>query len=153
MLSWTHADLQTDPYDVIKAFDLYLNTKEDRIFIKGERKNRRFIESFLTFGMQIVVWFVLGRYLSDINAQPKMFSRQFYDKYLKEDYPLDFSLDLYALYQAKVNGYKIKTLPVIFAKRLYGEAKGGGGGWRSRMQLIKRTFGYIFKLKAQLKTL
>ena len=72
-------------------------------------------------------------------------------KHLKKDYPLDFSLDLYALYQAKANGYEIKTLPVYFKKRLYGEAKGGGGGWKSRMQLIKRTFKYIFKLKAQLK--
>ena len=151
VLSWTHADLQTDPYDVIRAFELYLNTKEDRIFIKGNRKNRRFMEAFFTFGMQIVVWFVLRKYLSDINAQPKMFSREFYDKHLKEDYPLDFSLDLYAMYQAQVNGYKIKMLPVEFRKRLHGEAKGGGGSWKSRIQLIKRTFKYIFKLKAQLK--
>ena len=153
VLSWTHADLQTDLSDVIKAFDLYLTAKEDHIFVKGERKNRRFIESFFTFGMQIVVWFVLGRYLNDINAQPKLFSREFYDKFLKKGYPLDFSLDLYALYQAKANGYEIKTLPVYFEKRLHGEAKGGGGGWKSRIQLIKRTFKYIFKLKAQLKTL
>ena len=151
ILSWTHADLQTDPYDVIRAFDLYLSAEEDHIFIKGSRKNRRFTESFFTFGMQIVVWFVLKEYLSDINAQPKLFSRKFYDKYLKKDYPLDFSLDLYAMYQARANGYKIKTLPVYFGKRLYGEAKGGGGGWKSRIRLIKRTFKYIFKLKAQLK--
>ena len=151
VLSWTHADLQTDPYDVIKAFDLYLSTKKGYIFVKGERKNRRFIEFFFTFGMQIVVWFVLKKYLSDINAQPKLFSRKFYNKYLKKNYPLDFSLDLYALYQARVNGYKIKTLPVEFGKRLYGEAKGGGGGWKGRIQLIKRTLKYIFKLKAQLK--
>ena len=151
VLSWTHADLQTDPYDVMRAFDLYLSAEKDHIFVKGERKNRRFIEFFFTFSMQIVVWFVLKKYLSDINAQPKLFSRQFYDKYLKKDYPLDFSLDLYALYQARASGYKIRTLPVEFRKRLYGEAKGGGGGWKSRIQLIKRTFKYIFKLKAQLK--
>ena len=152
VLSWTHADLQTDPSDVIKAFELYLNTKKDKTFIKGSRKNRRLIESFFTFGMQLVVWFVLGRYLSDINAQPKLFSRKFYNKYLKKNYPLDFSLDLYAVYQAKANRYEIKILPVYFERRLHGEAKGGGGGWKSRIQLIKRTFKYIFKLKAQLKT-
>ncbi len=151
VLSWTHADLQTDPYDVIKAFDLYLNTEEDHTFIKGKRKNRQFIESFFTFGMQVVVWFVLKKCLTDINAQPKLFSREFYNKYLKKNYPSDFSLDLYAMYQAKANGYNVKTLPVEFRKRLYGEAKGGGGSWKGRIQLIKRTFKYIFKLKAQLK--
>ena len=38
------------------------------------------MESFFTFGMQIMVWLALKKYLSDINAQPKLFSREFYEK-------------------------------------------------------------------------
>jgi glycosyltransferase involved in cell wall biosynthesis len=152
VLAWTHADLQTDPFDIIKAFELYLYEaeKEQNIFIKGKRKNRHFMDACFTFGMQIMVWLILKTYLSDINAQPKMFSRQFYDKHLKNDYPQDFSLDLYALYQGKKNGYKTITFPVYFAKRIHGLAK-GGGSWKTKINLIVRTFNYIVELKNKLK--
>ncbi len=150
VLSWTHADLQTDPSDVVKAYDLYKKNaqgEDSKVFVKGVRKNRRLLEAFFSFGMELVSWLALRVYLTDINAQPKMFSRKFYEKYLKEGHPGDFSLDLYALYLAKINGYKIYTLPVYFKKRIHGEAKGGGGGWKMRINLIKRTFRYIFKLR------
>jgi len=149
VLAWTHADLQTDPSDVFKAYDLYLelSKKDKKIFIKGKRKNRRFMEVFFTFGMQIIAWLVFKIYLSDINAQPKIFPKKFYNNYLKADYPRDFSLDLFVLYQAAMNGYAIKTIPVYFKKRINGEAKGGGGSWSMRIKLIKRTFKYIFELK------
>lgn len=150
ILSWTHADIQTDPKDVIKAFDLYKKNAKDKIFVKGKRKNRKLLETFFTFGMQMVSFFVLREYIDDINAQPKMFSREFYETYLKKGAPNDFSLDLYALYQAKRNGYKILEIPVVFAKRLYGEAK-GGGSWKTRIKLIKRTFRYIFELEKKIK--
>ena len=147
ILSWTHADLQTDPLDVFVAYDKYKSKflKGNKIFVKGKRKNRKFIDVFFTFGMQIVTWYALKTYLSDINAQPKIFSRFFYDNYLKKDFPSDFSLDLFALYKAKSNSFQILTIPVYFKKRLYGEAKGGGGSVALRIQLIKRTFKYIIQ--------
>ena len=152
ILAWTHADLQTDPKDVINAYEFYLKLarKNKKLFIKGVRKNRSFKEEFFSFGMQLVVWAALKTYLSDINAQPKLFSRSFYDMFLKKNYPSDFSLDLYAFYQAKMNGYIIKAIPVYFKKRLYGEAKGGGGSWQMRFKLIKRTFKYIFALRQRI---
>ncbi len=148
-LAWTHADLQTDPYDVIRAYEFSLSFYESNkfIFVKGQRKNRRLTEVFFTFGMQIIVLLVLKKYLSDINAQPKLFSRKFYEELLVNNYPSDFSLDLFAMYQAKNNGYNIKTIPVFFEKRLHGEAKGGGGSLKNRLKLISRTFKYIFELK------
>jgi len=149
VLSWTHADMQTDPADVLKAFELYKENAKDKIFIKGKRKNRSLIESFFTFGMQIISFLVLHEYIDDINAQPKMFSRKFYNTYLKKGAPNDFSLDLYTLYQAKKNDYKILEIPVIFAKRLHGEAK-GGGSWKTRIKLIKRTLKYIFELRKKI---
>jgi glycosyltransferase involved in cell wall biosynthesis len=145
ILSWTHADLQTDPLDIFIAYDKYKSKflNGDKIFLKGKRKNRKFIDKFFTFGMEIVTWYALKIYLSDINAQPKIFSRFFYNNYLIKGYPNDFSLDLFALYKAKSNGFKILTIPVYFKKRMYGKAKGGGGSWALRIQLVKRTFKYI----------
>jgi len=150
VLAWTHADLQTDIKDILTAYQLFQKHKIN-IFIKGKRKNRRLLEVFFTLGMQLITMFTLKVYLSDINAQPKLFSRSFYEQHLKKGYPSDFSLDLYALYQAKKNNYKIQTIPVYFKKRLYGEAKGGGGGWSMRIKLIRRTLKYIFALKENLK--
>lgn len=149
VLSWTHADLQTDPYDVIKAYKLYQSQNNPNIFIKGKRRHRAFLETFFTWGMQVLSSLVLKTYLDDINAQPKLFSRQFYNRHVIENAPWDFSLDLFVLYQAKQYCDSILEIPVDFKKRLYGEAK-GGGSWKTRIALIKRTFAYIFQLKQQL---
>lgn len=147
ILAWTHADLQTDPYDVVTAYELYIKEQQiGPLVIKGKRRNRNFLEAFFTVGMQFVAWLVLKTYIDDINAQPKLFSKEFFNKYLKQGAPSDFSLDLYMLYQAKKNKYKIVTFPVYFAKRLHGEAK-GGGSWKGRIRLIVRTSKYILELK------
>ncbi len=151
VLAWTHADMQTDPKDVLKAYDLWLCAAEAKLVVKGARQNRRSLESFFTFGMQIVAFFALDTWMSDINAQPKLFPRSFYETYVRNDPPFDFSLDLFLLYQAKKHGYRLATVPVHFGKRLYGEAK-GGGSWRTRIQLIRRTFAYIFQLRKKLRS-
>ena len=146
ILSWTHADLQTDPFDVVKAYREFLNKNNKNVLFKGKRKNRRALEWFFTWGMQMVAWLALGVYLDDINAQPKLFTRDFYMKYIRENAPLDFSLDLYTLYQARQFCDEIVELPVYFEKRRFGEAK-GGGSWKTRIKLIRRTLSYIFELR------
>jgi glycosyltransferase involved in cell wall biosynthesis len=144
VLAWTHADMQTDPLDIITAYEIYLDQSNEDLLVKGRRKNRKIIESFFTWGMEIYVLIKLGIRLTDINAQPKLFSRTFYEKTFTNP-PHDFSLDLYLLYWANMTG-SIKEFPVLFNKRLYGEAK-GGGGFFSRNKLIRRTLRYINKLK------
>ena len=146
ILSWTHADMQTDPQDIMKALELYKKHEDKNIIVKGKRKNRKLSEAFFTFGMQIIVLFLLKKYLTDINAQPKLFSKNFYDQYIKNNAPSDFSLDLYLLYQARINNYQILEIPVYFKKRLHGEAK-GGGSFKTKIKLIIRTFKYIVQIK------
>lgn len=151
ILAWTHADLQTDPEDVIRAYNLYLKNRNDnnKILIKGYRKNRKLVETLFSFGMQILASVSLGTYLSEINAQPKLFPRSFYN--LMKNPPYDFSLDLYVLYLAKKEGYKLIPVSVSFKDRLYGVPKGGGGSdIKTKWNLIKRTFKYIFELRSNL---
>tara|TARA_B100000575_G_scaffold273332_1_gene256189 strand:+ start:160 stop:888 length:729 start_codon:yes stop_codon:yes gene_type:complete len=144
-LSWTHADLQTDINDLKIGYALIQNSKIDNV-LKGKRKNRPILPELFTFGMQVYVFLKLGIFLSDINAQPKMFSRKFYEEYLIEEAPNDFSLDLYLLAMAKINNIPISEFSVFFKKRTAGTAKGGGGSWRNRLSLIKRTVQYINNL-------
>ncbi len=154
VLAWTHADMQTDFNDVVDGFKLFQSTKKynsfSKFIVKGKRRGRPILDVILTFGMQICVMCILKKNLNDINAQPKIFSRDFYKLLTSKNAPNDFSLDLFALYQAKINDYKILTFPVSFNKREFGEAKGGGGSLNNRINLIKRTFKYIFKLNQQL---
>ena len=148
VLAWTHADMQTDPADVLTAFELFKAQSGD-VVIKGRRQNRRALETFFTYGMQLVASAALGVVLDDVNAQPKLFCRSFYEKHIQGRAPLDFSLDLFLLYQAKTSGIPILTVPVVFAPRLHGEAK-GGGSWKTRIKLVRRTFAYIFELRRTL---
>lgn len=155
MLSWTHADMQTDPADVLIALKKYqTEANHGPLIIKGKRRNRRWLEALFTFGMQVISSVALGTWLDDINAQPKLFPRVFYDAFMKNktNIPTDFSLDLFLLYTAKTNGYRISTIPVDFANRLHGESK-GGGTWKGRVKLIKRTWAYIMKLRTTMHSL
>ncbi|NKW80863.1 hypothetical protein HGG72_11715 [Ochrobactrum pecoris] len=107
------------------------------------------MERFFTFGMQSIASVVLRVPFDDVNAQPKLFSCEFYQEFISTRAPHDFSLDLYLLYQARIHGYRILEVPVYFAKRIHGEAK-GGGNWKTRIKLIRRTFAYIFDLRREL---
>ena len=120
----------------------YKNYKQ--CVLKGKRKGRSLFDWFFTFSMSIISSVLLGRCLSDINAQPKMFHRSFLKKL--KNHPKDFSLDLFFLYQAKSNAMKIIEHPVYFGNRLYGESKGGGtiGG---KLKLVVRTWDYMLQLK------
>lgn len=150
VLAVTHADQQTDPMDVLKAYQIYSKANDDTVLVKGYRKNRKASEAIFSFGMGVLASLVLGCRLTEINAQPKLFSKKFFNQY-QDKAPYDFSLDLYFLYQAKKNG-NILDFPVFFSKRIAGEAKGGSGSsWKVKKKLIKRSFNYIFELKKQLK--
>jgi glycosyltransferase involved in cell wall biosynthesis len=147
-LAWTHADLQTDPADVFKALDIYLLAPKRPVLVKGYRKNRKLSEAFFSWCMGLISSVFLKARLTEINAQPKLFHRDFYEAIVK-DAPYDFSLDLYFLFKAKKQGLII-DFPVFFLPRLYGEAKGGSGSsLKTRIKLIKRTLKYIGELRGR----
>lgn len=147
-IGWCHADLQTEPIDIYNAYvQNYENLQINNVLIKGLRTNRNLFDVFFTLCMSIIASIIFQRIVYDINAQPKLFSKKFL-VFLK-DYPNDFSLDLYLLIIAKINDYKIINHKVIFKKRLYDEAK-GGGNIIGKLKLIKRTFIYMFQLKKKI---
>lgn len=151
VLAWTHADLQTDPGDVVKAFERYLQISRGggEVMVKGHRRNRGMAEKLFSLGMQCLSSAALGMWFTEVNAQPKLFPRTLYERFGNP--PHDFSLDLYLLWLAGANGYKIVSIPVYFNKRLYGEAKGGGGSSLAvKWKLIKRTAAYIFRLRSEI---
>lgn len=147
-IGWCHADLQTEPSDVYNSWkenkDFLINSKT---IVKGRRKNRNIFDALFTFGMSMIVSIIFFSRINDVNAQPKLFHRSFLVHF--KNYPYDFSLDLFFLVKAKVNGYRIINHNVYFKKRVHGEAK-GGGSFKVKFRLIKRTFSYIIELRKKL---
>lgn len=143
-IGWTHADMQTDPADVIRALDIIESSSDGNIFVKGDRKGRKLLDQFFTSGMSLFETLYLGRKLYDINAQPNIFPKSFYEGW--ENPPYDFSLDLYALFLASEKGLNIKRFDVIFPERIHGESS-WNTGLASKWRFIKRTINFSIKLK------
>ena len=145
VIGWTHADLQTNPLDAILAFEKFKNNKKNsKLYIKGNRQNRPIIDSLFTFGMSLFETVLLRRMIYDINAQPTIFPKEFYETWVNP--PTDFSLDLYSYYFAIKNKYKIDRIKVNFLKRIYGNSK-WNYNFYSRIRFIWRTVIYSIKLK------
>ncbi len=148
-IGWTHADLQTDPNDVLIALNLIKKEKFPRnIFIKGKRYGRPLFDNIFTLGMSLFETLLLGKVMFDINAQPTLFHRDFFSSW--ENPPKDFSLDLYAYFLAKKNNYKIVRFNVFFGKRLFGISS-WNFSTKSKLKFIKRTLSYSFELKKRMK--
>lgn len=148
-VGYTHADLQTDPNDLLRAYKLIINQNNPEFsFIKGYRKNRPFFDQFSSIGMGLFESIYLWVPLWEINAQPNLFSRGFLE-IIKNEAPDDFSFDLFLLYIAKKNGYNVVRFDVKFPKRIYGVSS-WNKGLISKWKFIKRTINYSIKLKKDL---
>lgn len=147
-IGWTHADMQTDPGDVLKALDIINNSKDKNIFVKGNRKGRPAFDQFFTWGMGIFETIYFKTPMDDINAQPNVFPKGFYEGW--DNPPYDFSLDLFAVYTAKKAGLLIVRFPVLFPERIHGESKWNNEGLKSKWKFIKRTIQFSKELKHRL---
>jgi glycosyltransferase involved in cell wall biosynthesis len=143
-IGWTHADMQTDPKDVLKAFKIIEEKAQDNLFLKGNRKGRPLFDQFFTIGMSIFESLYLKKNLFDINAQPNVFHKQFLEKW--DEPPFDFSLDLYAFFMAKKHNLSVIRFDVIFPERINGTSS-WNNGMSSKWKFIKRTIHFSIKLK------
>lgn len=147
-LGWTHADMQTDPNDVVRAYqNLEKNNFPEDVFIKGNRQGRSWFDEFFTLGMSGFETLYLKEKLWDINAQPNIFHRSFFELWNKP--PHDFSLDLYVLYMAKKMELKVIRFPVLFSQRQHGISS-WNTGMKAKYKFIKRTIQFSCSLKKEL---
>lgn len=141
-LAWTHADMQTNPLDILEGIK-YFSNAEKKIFVKGLRKGRKITDRFFTICMSIFASLNLKCFLWDINAQPSIFPASFFKEWVNP--PNDFSLDLYVYFLAKRKGYIVKRFNVEFRERLFGISK-WNFNLKSKVKFIKRNLKYILKL-------
>ena len=147
-IGYMHADMQTDPADSIKAYEIIERQPNPRnCFVKGDRKGRSLFDNFFTMGMSLFETIYLGTKLWDINAQPNIFHRSFFES-IKNNCPKDFSLDLYFLYMAKKKKLNVIRFDVMFPERIYGSSN-WNTGLASKWKFIKRTIEFSVKLKKE----
>ena len=84
----------------------------------------------------------------DINAQPTIFHKSFFNSW--KNPPNDFSLDLFAYFMAKKCDLNIKRFNVRFDRRLYGKSH-WNKGFKEKLKFIKRTLSYSFQLKKKVQ--
>jgi glycosyltransferase involved in cell wall biosynthesis len=144
VLAWSHADLQTDPADVFRAWARYRDAERpERTLVKGRRYGRRLSEKIISLGMQMLSTLVFRTYMEEINAQPKVFARKLLVHLTRP--PVDFNFDLYVLVMARRHGWRIESIPVQFPPRQYGHSN-WAATWRSKLRTIARSVRYMFQL-------
>lgn len=150
ILGWTHADLQTDPMDAIRGYAIFKSHAHPTgLLVKGRRHGRPVADTVFTLGMSIFESVLMGRAMQDINAQPTLFSRALYERWV--DPPADFALDLYAYAEAKAAGAHVARFPVIFAPRMHGVSH-WNVNWRAKLKFIRRTLDFSFRLRRRAST-
>ena len=79
------SDLISNQFEILEKENWNKN-----IYVKGNRKGRPFFDQFFTFGMFIFETIFMGKVLYDVNAQPNIFSKEFFSNC--KNPPKDFAL-------------------------------------------------------------
>jgi len=142
-IGWSHADLQTPLEDFFRLFQIIKNKKN--IYGKGHRTNNRDYDGIISRFHEKLASFILGHKMEEINAQPKIFSRDVLEYFT--DIPKNWTvLDTYSTYICLVNKVKIVKVDVVFKTRIYGYSK-----WKNNLgTFIKHivfNVVYLFKLR------
>jgi len=143
ILGWTHADMQTDPMDAWHGLGLFGDNPE-LDFVKGKRYGRPIMDTVFTVGMSCFETVLMTHPMWDINAQPTLFSRRFFESWASP--PHDFALDLYAYYQARAQGLTVRRFPVRFGPRAHGTSH-WNVNWAAKRKFIRRTIDFSLELK------
>ncbi len=121
-VGFSHADLQTPPEDILRAYAIYQSFPSRRRLVKGRRPRRSTRdEAFVSRVYNTLARRVLGLPYLDVNAQPKLFDRALAEAARRG--PSDFSFDLFVLYEATKAGCHIEEFDVNFEPRTYGVSK------------------------------
>lgn len=147
ILGWTHADMQTDPHDALRGLDLFEKYGSNS-FVKGRRYGRPLGDVAFTIGMSFFETLLLGKPLWDINAQPTILSRKFFETWREP--PFDFSLDLYTYYHARLAGLEVHRFPVLFGERAHGVSH-WNVNWAAKRKFIRRTVEFSLQLRKRLR--
>ena len=147
-IGWTHADLQTDLFDLIKAYNIIerrmIQFKDEKLVLKGIRLGRPLKDRIFSQSMSaisLILFFPLSSY--EICAQPSIFHNSIKEEIHKA--PNGYEFDVYVFVVALIRGFIPQRFPVLFPKRLHGKSH-----WNiniiSKIFFIRRMFFSLIDL-------
>ena len=142
-IGWAHADLQTPLIDFLKLF-LKIKDKKNKLG-KGFRINNRGFDGIVSRFHENLASLILGKKMSEINAQPKIFHRNLM-KYFTNMPHKWTTLDTYVVFTCLKNNVELETIDVIFNTRKYGQSKWKNNFINFISHIIFNIF-YLFKLR------
>lgn len=143
VVGWSHADQQCDPKDAFRAWKILADSSERQVLVKGVRFGRNWKDKFISRVFEKLASVYLNVELFEVNAQPKVFHRSLLA--LGSNPPSDFSFDLYFIYQAISNGFKLYPVAVEFSPRVHGVSN-WANGLKNRSKHIIRMIRYMQEL-------
>ena len=151
-VGWLHADLQIPPEALIPFFDYVLSSSTENCFLKGNRSNRSIFDNFFTFGQSVFNTLLFRSFIHDVGAIPVLFSRNLFSQIRIDEFPNDFSIELYVYVQAKKQHFCIKRFKVALQKREKGKSS-WNTGLCSKIRQSKRIFNDSLLIKRGEKVL
>jgi glycosyltransferase involved in cell wall biosynthesis len=142
-VGFTHADLQCDPKDAMRAF---LDCKQSslQMIVQGVRKNRDLCDWIISRIFEFSVGIIWGFWAFDLNAQPKVFSRDLLEKI--KNPPSGIPFDAFILWTAKKGGFSKKRVEVALARRVYGRSH-WNSGFRKRLTTFLKVLRDLWKVR------
>lgn len=152
-IGWIHADLQMPPEELRSFFnEIETGDIKKKVFFKGIRTNRNFIDRFFTNGQAFFNTCLFKMKLYDIGAIPVIFSRELLDFFELDDMPNDFSIELFVYKEAVKNGFQIIRHKVKLLSREKGNSS-WNHGVKSKIKQSKTIFNDSIKIKRGEKVL
>lgn len=142
-LGWAHADRQHSPEQALRKFK---EIREEKVFLKGLRRNRPPLDAFFTWGMALFESALFGTFLWDISAQPTLMPRSLFLE--AGEPPGDFAFDLFYYKRAKDLGYRVVRFDAPVKPRLIGRSSWNTGIF-SRFRLAWRIVCFSFRLRRE----
>lgn len=146
VVAWSHADQQCDPKNAFQALKMFRESHDSKVLVKGIRRGRSLPEKIVSRVFDCFALILLRKNFYEINAQPKVFSRELLQ--LAKNPPKDFAFDIYMLYVAKQHQYKFLTFDVDFPPRIHGLSN-WAFSLKNRMRTILNMIKYMYKLGRQ----
>ena len=138
-----HADLQCPPQFVFQAFQV-AKKRPGKVLVRGQRRKRTWLEIGVSRAYEFCVGITWRFWRYEINAQPKVFSRDLI-QYLEEA-PTGIPFDAFVLLKAKQKGFAEKTIQVEVAPRALGESH-WATGFTKRLKTFWKVFCELKKSK------
>lgn len=138
-VGFTHADLQCDPKDALQAF-LDGRGFHSLAIVRGTRRSRKKWDWLVSRIYELFVGLLWGFWDYDLNAQPKVFSRELIKKI--QNPPKGIPFDAFILWVAKKNGFFTKKIEVTLKPRAHAYSHWNHG--------LKRKAATYFKVLKEL---